>query len=437
MPEPPNAGPPNAGPPNVDPPNAGPPNVDPPNEDARDRQEQQQLNDYHRQQRRRALNRHRQDQQAAQVAQVRQERRATRQTLNAEIAAMDRQAEIGHMANTRAEIKRKRLNKLEKQSAQFADAVPPKTIVYTVVLLGCIAVISFNFFLINAPVNFIVGQVAAEEDSWFARIATVIVPSFLLVLEMYIAINLHHARRQEAAQALGEDEDEAEYQQFVRRGLSPVQCWQAAGIFMIAFTPLMIIGTMLAWEDWFASYRLVTTVGLIVLAGVTDAAIVFGGELILQSLAFVNFHLSRWRLEGEINGWERRYSRAGRQATAQYTRYHQTLTDYNEAHPNHPLAAGPFARSTAKFVNDALGYTAIAIQGEDPPPNPPPNPPAAANLPRRPVPNPPPAPAMADEPVPDRRQPPPDQGDAAAERDYYRDLVAAQARRAERELGPE
>ncbi|WP_448571378.1 hypothetical protein [Trichothermofontia sp.] len=419
-------------PPNSDPPNAGPPNAGPPNsEDVRYQSAQDQRVQSDRRTRARALDRYRQERRAAQIVQVRRHRQATQQTLNGLMAEMDRLTDYGNMANTRAAIKRQRLRKWEQTASQFADAGPRDTIRYTVILLGCIGVISLNFFLINAPVNFIAGQVAAEEDSWFARMATVIVPCLLLVLEIYLSIQLHHARLQEAAAALAADEDEAEYQQFVRRGLSPVQKWQVAGMVMIIFTPAMIIGTMLAWEDWFASYRLVTTFGLIALAGVTDAAIVFGGEQILESLAFLEFHASRWRLQGQIIAWEGRYNRAGRQATACYTRYHQTLTNYNEAQPNHPLGAGPFRRPTAKFVNDALGYEAIAIQGEDP------DPAAAGNLPRRPLPNPPPTPVMADEPVPDRRGPQPDADDTAAERDYYRNLVAAQARRAERELGPD
>lgn len=69
---------------------------------------------------------------------------------------------------------------MAKGNTEFADASSHDNIRYIFVLLACIGVVLLNFFLINAPVGFIAEQFG---DLWMARIATVTVPIFLLLLE--------------------------------------------------------------------------------------------------------------------------------------------------------------------------------------------------------------------------------------------------------------
>lgn len=317
-----------------------------------DEQQVAQLNEYQRRRRAEALRRSREQRKAAQAAQAEQHRQVISQRLRKWQEEIEKFADQGIAAGERAKIKKDALIKLElaKGNTKFADANSHANIHYIFVLLACIGVVLINFFLINAPVSFIAEQFG---DLWMARITTVTVPIFLLLLEIYVSIQLDQARQQEAQVSLATEEDEAEYQQFVQRGLSPVQRWQALGAVMIAFTPLMILGTMLAWNE-FTLYRLATTFGLIVLAGVTDAAIVFGGKKIQESLAFLNFHLCRRQLQRQRNASETRRRWAERQVIALVNLYHQTLADYNAEYPGHRLESGQYRQSTGKFIQEAL-----------------------------------------------------------------------------------
>ncbi|MFW6264462.1 MAG: hypothetical protein ACOC3E_02980 [Cyanobacteriota bacterium] len=339
-----------------------------------------------------------QRQQAAKEAQMRQERNRIQDTVYRYRDRISKNAQKGLAAEERGKIKTERLQRLEREAPSFANAGPLATMGYTLFILGAIAVVLLNFFLINAPVKYLTGTAFKEEYAWQAQAATVLVPVFLLIFELCISLGRRHARREDP---------------------ETVWKWQVAGGVMIAFTPLMIIGTMLARTDWFLAYNLVTSTAMIVIAAVTDALIIFGGEQIYQAQAFVWFHASRWRIERDIHYFSAKRRAAGYQVERAYARYSQILNHYNDTHPEHPLPAGPFSRDTARFVNKWLQQEAIAMPPEEAETqeNDENDPPAAA--------------------VPNRPSTPPNGGTDAAEADYYRNLVANQVRRNEREVQPD
>lgn len=375
----------------------------------RSRQERERLRHEQEQQR------HEANRAAAANQQVFVYRQKSQDGLNRIAAIMAQAALEGLGAQERARIQRGKMSHLEHEAGDLFGPGPRDTMRYYSVVLVLPVVISMNFFLINAPVLYLASSAFADPDAWQAQLATVLVPVTLLLLEIYIGQQLALARRQ--------------YPHDVWR-------WKAAGQVMIAFTPLMILGTMLAREEWWVSYNLVTSLALIVLAGVTDAAIIFGGEQIHTSQAFVWCQLSRGQIQRHIDRHTASYRRAGLKVERGYVQYVQRLNAFNAAHQP-PIAPGPFSDVTRQFLNEWLGEEVIL------PPQRPLNrldernrpnaddgdvPPAVPAV--RPTPN--PVHPQAGEAVPE----PEDAPDAvAAERDYFRNLVAGQVRQRERELG--
>ncbi len=342
--------------------------------------------------------------QAAREAQNRKERPRAQNALNRHHEKLTGYAQQRDAAIERGSIKEKRLATLEKEAPSFANGGPRATMGYTISLLGAMGVILVNFFLINAPINYLAsipfGGVA-DEEPWQAQVATAIVPIVILLVELSISIG-----RREAYLEYPVEEEGWHWE--VRR-------WDLAGFVMIFVTPLMIVGSMLAAPNWWEAYNLVTSLGMIVLAGVTDALIVFGGERIYLSTAFFYFHVARWRIQRDINYFSARRRAAERGIEQVWIRYTQALNHYNEGHPSRPLTAGPFSQQTALQVNQSLGQVVIQMPRHEEQNN---EPPATEEV------NPPPTPPETDVAT-------------EAERDYYRNLVDNQVRWNEREVQPD
>ncbi|OYD87588.1 hypothetical protein CDG77_28535 [Nostoc sp. 'Peltigera membranacea cyanobiont' 213] len=337
----------------------------------------------------------------AQDTQTRRERQKTQAVLNRNLDEIRTHVQKGIAAQTRGKIKSDRLQRLEYDSPSYANAGPLATMGHCTFALGAIAVVLLNYFLINAPVNYLASTPFEDEKAWQVRVSTVVVPILLLVFELCISLGRRHAMQTQDAN---------------------VRAWETAGTVMILVAPLLIVGTMFAREDWWAAYNLTTSLAMIILAGVTDALIVYGGEQIYNAQAFVWFHYCRWRIQRDINYFDSQYRKAGRNVERFYIRFAQVLNDYNDRHPNHPLNAGPFSRDTALFINKWFRDQVIIL----PPETREDETPAA---PVRPHPN-PPNPNLPNAEVDVEAQ-------TQAERDYYRQLLDNQVRNNEREVQPD
>ncbi|MFM7383638.1 MAG: hypothetical protein ACKO1W_11390, partial [Microcystaceae cyanobacterium] len=233
-------------------------------------------------------------------------------------------------AKARRTIKEPSINKLEKHSSIFANSGPRETLKHSIFVLGAIAVICINYFLINAPVHYLASIPFADENAWQIGLSTLLVPVALLIFELCIALGRKTAREEEG---------------------SNVWQWNLAGFVMVLVTPTMIIGAMLARPDWFAAYNLVTSLGMIALAGVTDALIVFGGEYIFIALSFVWFKYSHSRLQSAINRADRQYRAHRRAVENAWIPFAQAHNDYTAQYPNFPLNL-PFSKEVREFVNE-------------------------------------------------------------------------------------
>ncbi|MFM6121687.1 MAG: hypothetical protein ACKPEO_21515 [Sphaerospermopsis kisseleviana] len=345
----------------------------------------------------------------AQDAHTRRERQQTQTVLNRNLDEISAHAQQAMAAETRGKIKGDAQQKLEYNSPSFANAGSLETMRHCTFVLGAIAVVLLNYFLISAPVNYLASTPFEDEDAWQIDAATVVVPVVLLIFELAISLGRRHSIQTEDGN---------------------VVAWNAAGTVMIVVTPLLIVGTMFAREDWWAAHNLFTSLAMMILAGVTDTLIVYGGEQIYNAQSFVWFHCCRWRIQSDINYFDAQYRKAGRNVERLYIRYGQILNDYNDRHPDRPLNGGPFSRDTALFINKWFRQNVIIVPPEPPvePPPPPQNeppteepPPSATSRRRRPPNN--PNPNMPDA-----------EAQREAERNYYEELINNQVRNNEREV---
>jgi hypothetical protein len=246
----------------------------------------------------------------------------------------------------REKKKQNKLKRFEEQTPKFSQAGASSSLRYIIIILGLIIVVTFNFLLIHAPVEYL-ASMAFEEGSWQMKITTLIVPVCLLLLEIYISINLYEAKL--GYYQLGGNEDFEEAQEEIDK---QVRRWELAGKVMIAFTPLMILGTMFAREDWYLPYNLLTTLGLMVLALVTDAAIVFSGKLIKESLDFLWFQITIFRLESTMYYWENKYRKSSQVCIKNYHLYQRTHQEYNQKYPDDKLIVCEFSYQVEVFIQE-------------------------------------------------------------------------------------
>lgn len=253
---------------------------------------------------------------------------------------------VAKASEERVEKTKVKLQTFQQQTPKFSKAGASSSSRYIVIFLVLIIVVTLNFLLIHSPVEYLVSMVF-DEDSWQIKLAAMLVPMGLLLLEIYISINLYETKFGYYQLSDSEDLEAAqeEIDQQVRR-------WELAGKIMIAFTPLMILGTMFARQDWYLPYNLLTTLALMVLAFVTDACIVFGGKLIKESLDFVWFKVTIFRLESKSYYWESKYRKSSQICIKYYQFYQRNIQEYNHNYPENKLITCEFSYQVQEFIDD-------------------------------------------------------------------------------------
>jgi hypothetical protein len=364
-------------------------------EDRRRRQQENRRQRHQEEQQRR--------EQATAQAQNQADRDHTVTTLNKHQNQMNIHADQGYGAKSRKEIKENARNRNRSQNPSWETVGAMEKMGYTILALSAIAVISINYFLINAPVSYLASM---SENDLAEAIAPLLVPVALLIFELALAWGKDWAENKELPQ------------------LNLLNSIKIISFLTILVTPAMIIGTMLAREDWFLAYNFATSFGMIILAAITDALIVFQGERIYVAFAFWEFQFSQWSYQNKINHYDSKYRLAGRKCEQVYSHYYRIFTNYNKRNPNHPLPFGPFNRQTANFLNQWLGYIAIEI----------PDAPAPETPPTTPLNN--PAPNPTNPPIPNTNEAEVET-ETEAEAEYYRQLLQNQVRNNEREVRPD
>ncbi|MFB2891617.1 hypothetical protein ACE1CI_01605 [Aerosakkonemataceae cyanobacterium BLCC-F50] len=381
-----------------------------------------------RRQEEQAENQRRREQQAQERATARAEttRQRTQKRLNQIAEKTALQLNLFYSAGAKKQQVERKLRYLESRSPEFIELGPRQTILFIVVLLGLPAVVVINLLLIAAPVEYIVGR-NLDDDSQLVQFAIFAVPILLLIVEIVISVQL--------LRAMDEGED--------------TRPWRVAGWAFIIITPAFILATAIAQGDLASPENWPATIALIALAGVTDASIVFGGEIVYEALAYFYFQCRRGLLQIQLLQAISQLWVAARKVVANFNPYLQIHDRYNNQHPDQQIAAGPFSEWFRRGVNTAYGNQIIPHPNYPPLPvdNPIPDSPFTSRLPLPPAmdnfsqtqentapPNPQPVPAETT-PIPDAEAEPDNDGDAAEE-EYRRNLQAEQVRRAEQSIEP-
>ncbi|MDF0555619.1 hypothetical protein [Kamptonema sp. UHCC 0994] len=375
-----------------------------------------------------AENQRRQEQQAQERATARAEttRQRTQERLNHIDEKTASQLKLLYKAGAKKQKVEWKLRHLEDRSPEFIELGPRQTILFIVVLLGLPAVVVINLLLIAAPVEYIVGR-NLDEDSPLVQFAIFVVPILLLIVEIVISVQLRRA--------MDEGED--------------TRPWRIAGWAFIIITPALILATAIAQGDLASPENWPAMIALIALAGVTDASIVFGGEIVDEALAYFYFQCRRGLLQIQLLQAISLLWVAARKVVTTFNPYLQILDRYNNQHQEQPIAAGPFSEWFRLGVNTAYGYQIIPnpnyppLPADNPIPDSPftlrsPLPPARDNFSQTQENTAPPAPqpvSAETTPIPDAEAEPDNDGDAAEE-EYRRNLQAEQVRRAEESIEP-
>jgi len=227
----------------------------------------------------------------------------------------------------------------EYQNAPEAYRNPDsrKTMTMYFVLLGTGSVVVINFLLIKSPVEYILKQTGATEI--WQILGAFALPILLLIFELSTGAQLQEARRIE-------DEDTE-------------KVLEALGWFLICFTPLMIFGTYMAGDALNQGFQWVLMIALMILAGGTDAFIIYGYELIDMARGFVACRISLKRLKSQVERQEEKFSQAKKEVITSFTQLGRRYERHNQAYPQNPILPLAFAHTTAWFVNYARGEEAI------------------------------------------------------------------------------
>lgn len=236
-----------------------------------------------------------------------------------------------------------------------------KSIIYCTTLSTILIVIGINYFLINAPVSFMASLVFGDFYDWRVQVATVILPIGLMGIEIYISdqlylekwkLNSTISRNRDKIKDLKGRKGNAVN---VKSKLSPkLKRWQITGYVLILFTPLMILGTTMVRENWWEPDNILIHLGLMALAAVTDASIIFGGDLITPSKAFLWFKLKELFLLRSLRSAKSKYRLAERNIEKYYNLYCQSLVSHQKLYPNDTDRKWHFSDDVISIVNQCL-----------------------------------------------------------------------------------
>lgn len=216
---------------------------------------------------------------------------------------------------------------------------------YLSVLLSLPVVVFLNLVLITRPVEYL-AIMAFGENSTLVEAVKIIIPIFLLLLELAINSNIYYLIQSNQSTLYKMDQ---------------LRKWKIAGTFMIAFTPLMILGTTWAriqailmsggslegiWPTIFINLP------LIVLAGVTDFVIVYSGEIIHEARGYFWFRFVHHRLQEKIYHYRRRLHRALEIIEKQMNLCHIIANTYNEKYPYQQPILITFSDRLKNFIDE-------------------------------------------------------------------------------------
>ncbi|MCI0603395.1 hypothetical protein L0156_10320 [bacterium] len=226
-----------------------------------------------------------------------------------------------------------------------------------------IFVFVIDFFLFNATAEWL-AQRAFHDLPQMVWVGRILVPMFILGLEIFIAVQIHLTRQSGTNGWLA--------------------LWISTAVVLNALMPVIVFATetaartgyegtgMLESLDWM-------TKGLIVLATVSHAAILFGGGAAYEGMSFCVFRMRHRAARSSVDSLVEGSQRRSNATVYQFQDYWEARNEFNNAFPQAQHAAGPFDQITRDIINRAYGYEVIATVPAQPPASPQPAEPALVN----------------------------------------------------------
>jgi len=241
-------------------------------------------------------------------------------------------------------------DRLVSLSGPLANVDVHRETMYRFMLLCMFAVYGVDLILFAAVAGYFVKQ---NFSGRFATIAQVLVPAFIVVIEMALSMQRDSAYR-DYLEGFGSR---------LRLG-----AWTTLTVLCTLVMPAAVVATFLAGQGddfapWVSIPLIITLAGLSL---VCHVLMLCGGRLALESKSWAVFRLRMSSLQNRIRSAQSAYQANSRQAADRFSVYLQDLNAHNTTYPNARIEPGPFDKSTRETLNEAYGYEVIRTPAASP-----------------------------------------------------------------------
>ncbi|AFZ11536.1 hypothetical protein Cri9333_0590 [Crinalium epipsammum PCC 9333] len=295
-----------------------------------------------------------------QVGKQRLDRERRTNVLDQGLKGIHKHSHIAARAQKNNQEARQARHNQESDYSEFNQAGLRRINGYFFLILAIPAAYFMDFVILNRPVEYLVGLVFPEESKMML-VAKILMPLAILGLELYIATQLY----------------------FALVGEAPQRLWKNIAHCMVIVMPVMVIVTFVPQHfkvfqtsSWWI-YALLL-IALTILAGITHALVIFGGETAYEARSYFWFLWTNKRYRRIERQQDAKYRSEAAAGYAILTSYINNLNTFNRLYPEHAITAGPFDDITYRIMNQWAGYEILQRPGKpnnNPPHNPAPSPP--------------------------------------------------------------
>ena len=312
------------------------------------------------------------------------------------------------------------LIRLEQQNPDFQGLSHLHTTEYKLVALLAVAVYIADVFLFRPVVQYIAGRGLPRD---IGLVAVFVVPAIIVMAELGISTSRENARER------------------ARDGIraSVIPWFLLSWLFTVAMPALVVASYLASFHFLSPNLQLVLLVGLACLALGCHSAVIWGGPHALEAKSYLAYSFRHGRLGNRTERENAAYDAAAQAACQHFSLYVQSREQFNQGQPPEQQVPLPmFDAITIRTLNQAFGRPVIQT--------PPGTGEAAGEFEGSPVAQPPlPTPLSNGDHVNPPREVPLEpvtqssgdpNGNAAAENDYLRTILAQRQQNEESEVKP-
>ncbi len=284
-------------------------------------------------------------------------RRRKRQSVQRSMAAVQQQA--GRAAQAQKERDRRETKKtaFDATYQDVSQASPSKRM--GLIFLGVAAPLSallVDYLLLSGPAEYLIDVTGRIKGIW-ADVALVLIPTAIVIIEM--GISGWSALKRETLHALEEEvrpKDRLAYIGTKVLGLLTVLAVTAA----VVATQMAGGATEAGYFGSLLTFQVALTLVLHAMVGLSEPG--------HTGRVYALYAWRKGRHERALIRLDRREQAATQAAGQAYADYEERLRAFNTRYPEGPISVGPFSRSTREVLNAYFGFTAIALDAEQPMP---------------------------------------------------------------------